>query len=342
VTREEFLAAIAAAPDDDGPRLVYADWLTEQDDPQGELIRVQCALAAGDTRPELLTREAALLAAAAARWQERGFFTHHLFRRGFLDEITVDAGLFFLIPGFAASVPWVRTVRVRGVVRPLDDLLRYLGTLPSLRTLDLRQRELGTDEMVVLAASETLARLTRLELGGNVLFDEAVERLAASPHIHGLVSLELSHNQLRDDAAHALAPLGLQELELAARDSEDQPGNVIGPRGALSLARMPLRRLDLSFSRISTEGVSALAQLSGLRALRVPRSRIGPSGAWALAASPELAALEELDLSWNPIGADGANALLASPFLRPDMHLKLDGVGLPDGMHHALAARFKR
>jgi uncharacterized protein (TIGR02996 family) len=41
----ELLAAIASAPDDDGPRLVYADFLVEKGDPCGELIQLQIARA---------------------------------------------------------------------------------------------------------------------------------------------------------------------------------------------------------------------------------------------------------------------------------------------------------
>src|SRR5437762_1438584 len=41
-----FLAAILAGPDDDGPRLVYADWLEEHGDTErSEFIRVQIELA---------------------------------------------------------------------------------------------------------------------------------------------------------------------------------------------------------------------------------------------------------------------------------------------------------
>lgn len=44
--REAFLAAILAAPADDLPRLVFADWLDENGEPErGEFIRVQCELA---------------------------------------------------------------------------------------------------------------------------------------------------------------------------------------------------------------------------------------------------------------------------------------------------------
>ena len=45
VDSEAFLTDIRAAPDDDVPRLVYADWLEEKGEPtRAELIRVQCEL----------------------------------------------------------------------------------------------------------------------------------------------------------------------------------------------------------------------------------------------------------------------------------------------------------
>lgn len=46
MTESHLLAAILAAPEDDAPRLIYADWLEEHDQPErAEFIRVQCALA---------------------------------------------------------------------------------------------------------------------------------------------------------------------------------------------------------------------------------------------------------------------------------------------------------
>jgi uncharacterized protein (TIGR02996 family) len=39
-----FLAAIKARPDDDLPRLVYADWLDERDDPRGLIVRTETAM----------------------------------------------------------------------------------------------------------------------------------------------------------------------------------------------------------------------------------------------------------------------------------------------------------
>lgn len=46
IDRDAFIRSIQESPDDDGPRLVYADWLEEQgDSDRAELIRVQCELA---------------------------------------------------------------------------------------------------------------------------------------------------------------------------------------------------------------------------------------------------------------------------------------------------------
>jgi uncharacterized protein (TIGR02996 family) len=71
-----FIAAVRDSPEDDGPRLVYADWLDEQGDPElaarAEFIRVQCGLAhlpAGHPeKPGLFVRERAILHRHRMRW----------------------------------------------------------------------------------------------------------------------------------------------------------------------------------------------------------------------------------------------------------------------------------
>jgi uncharacterized protein (TIGR02996 family) len=63
---DTFLRAIIADPDDDGLRLIYADWLEEQGDPRGELVRLQCwltNLAVRDGRRPALEERARRLAA---------------------------------------------------------------------------------------------------------------------------------------------------------------------------------------------------------------------------------------------------------------------------------------
>lgn len=44
VVDQNFLASIQAAPDDDTLKLVYADWLDEQGDPRGQIIRLSVEL----------------------------------------------------------------------------------------------------------------------------------------------------------------------------------------------------------------------------------------------------------------------------------------------------------
>jgi uncharacterized protein (TIGR02996 family) len=86
----ELLAAVYRDPDDDGPRLVYADWLEQQGDSRGELIVLQIARENGTTSPKALRREKALIkqhlktllgplatvVSKASAGFERGFLAH--------------------------------------------------------------------------------------------------------------------------------------------------------------------------------------------------------------------------------------------------------------------------
>jgi uncharacterized protein (TIGR02996 family) len=70
---EAFLKAIAAAPTEDGPRLVYADWLDERGDhDRAAFLRAEVALAAG-TGPvdELRARFGELRAGLDPEWWPR-------------------------------------------------------------------------------------------------------------------------------------------------------------------------------------------------------------------------------------------------------------------------------
>lgn len=70
--QEAFLKAIREQPDDEGPRLMYADWLEERGDPRGEFIRIQCELAhTAENTPRwqrLTERERALLRRHGVEW----------------------------------------------------------------------------------------------------------------------------------------------------------------------------------------------------------------------------------------------------------------------------------
>src|SRR5687768_4967187 len=87
---EAFLKAIAAAPADDGSRLVYADWLEEHGRPErDEFIRAQCELARPRTAParrRLAAWAEELLAMYRRDWLGglAGSPVPWVFRRGFV------------------------------------------------------------------------------------------------------------------------------------------------------------------------------------------------------------------------------------------------------------------
>src|SRR6516225_3050806 len=96
--QKSLLAAILAAPEDDAPRLVYADWLEEHggadDLARSELIRAQCRLAhLPEDDPiafDLRWRAEELLAAHGRGWAEdvpAWARPECVFRRGFVDGV---------------------------------------------------------------------------------------------------------------------------------------------------------------------------------------------------------------------------------------------------------------
>src|SRR4051794_29267061 len=95
------LQAICENPDDDGLRLVYADWEEEHGRPErAEFIRVQIALASAAPddacRGDLEARELRLLTGHRKEWAGglRDWVRDWEFRRGFVEAVTLDAGGF--------------------------------------------------------------------------------------------------------------------------------------------------------------------------------------------------------------------------------------------------------
>src|SRR5205807_6540672 len=96
MTHEDaFLQAILESPDDDLPRMVYGDWLTDRGDPRGEFIHAQCHLARmgedDERRLPLEERERELLGLHQDGWLGplRPLLSRWTFRRGFLDAVVV-------------------------------------------------------------------------------------------------------------------------------------------------------------------------------------------------------------------------------------------------------------
>jgi uncharacterized protein (TIGR02996 family) len=189
---QAFLRAVCDAPDDDGPRLVYADFLDESGDPvrvaRAEFIRLQCTLARRrDNDPRTADgrqRAAALLAAYRRAWNgpvhrrlhagpfrgqvrsRRGLLKGWGYRRGFIAEVTAHAA----------------------AVANYSDELAALGPLERLRVWG------AAPVLPALLAAPLLARVRELDLSRNQLTDAAVALLLGAPHLAGLSLLDLRDN----------------------------------------------------------------------------------------------------------------------------------------------------
>ncbi len=111
----ELLELIHSAPDDDRPRLVFADALMERGDPRGEFIQLQLQRAAGHGTREALRRERALaadkkrLTSWALPLANGGAFN---FGRGFVERVELKPATAKKVLGERA---WATVREVRGL-----------------------------------------------------------------------------------------------------------------------------------------------------------------------------------------------------------------------------------
>jgi uncharacterized protein (TIGR02996 family) len=301
------LQAICESAEDDTPRLVYADWLDENDQPErAEFLRVQCQLATtGRYDPEwphLHWRQRQLLTVTHKKtWGELPVkpVKQKEFHRGFVDDLTLHAALFLegAVQLFARiPLTMVRPLRIGPV---WADLLASPHVL-RLRGLDLHNSALSPARCKALAASERLANLHELNLGANGRMGLAgVNAILGSRQLGSLRRLDLNNNHFGDDALAAFIGNDnfpqLRHLDLS--------NNGIGPEGVNHLAGAGwlsrLERLDLSGNPLGDEGVRHLAEsgiLAGHRSLRLARVGLGVEGVRSLVSCPHLSELTELHL----------------------------------------------
>lgn len=245
---DAFLEDIAANPDDVAPRLVYADWLSEQVDialiERGEFIRLQHALASGTVTPgdraQLLARQADLLAWHRQQWEEplRGLVRSHEYHLGFPDRVTLDVE--HLFTGFEELIAWSPVVRVRlhGLTPATAADLASVRSLSHLRELDLQCEGVQPGALEALLASPHLTRLRYLNLARNALGDEGVRVLIRSDVLARLRYLNL--------AATGLSVVGLRELLQAVAYHHAIPLQCLVLRGAPQMAGRELPPLPPS------------------------------------------------------------------------------------------------
>ncbi len=322
--REPFLKAIIDRPEDDLPRLVYADFLEETgDEARAEFIRVQCELARlhvdDPMRAALAIREAELLGNREA-WIIPGMVaTTQKFRRGFVESMETTAAAFvqFAEVIFAATPlqhlravnpdnPVEQFVRIEHLARlsSLDvsngrsaTVHRILSEAPlaNLRRLAARNCRIWPEGLANLAQLPAVARLQALDLAGNLLSDAGVETLASHRNFAGLISLILrSDEQAEEYCIHELGARTLAESRtLGKLEVLDLGGNYLGDRGFLAIADA--------------------ANFSEIRELNLADNdiRIWPgSGYETLLRAPSWANLQRLNLSRNHIDLEAVPGLV--------------------------------
>jgi uncharacterized protein (TIGR02996 family) len=203
MSRDAFLRTIRERPDDDGPRLVYADWLEEHGDPRGEFIRIQCQLAKlppwDPSRSALEEREADLLAVHDYDWLGRPprWMTHWEFRRGFVDRFTVTrptlGGLEGLLaesiqPKVAFAVSHQQQLGGASMRELLDS--PHLEELSAMDWLEPIPNE-EWESLTTLLISPRLASLSRIGLRGEAARGAILADLERRPGAENLRDLEL-------------------------------------------------------------------------------------------------------------------------------------------------------
>lgn len=302
---EAFTRSIVARYRDDGPRLIFADYLDDSPHPadrdRAEFIRLQIAVARlpadHSLRGDLIERENELRLRHADEWTRhlKGFADGFEFRRGIVDSVTVNVAQFAARGEELFRKAPVRRVRITDAGTHVTRLI-HLPVLGEVRELGLCGAGLENGGLNVLLRSPHLGKVEALDLSFNGICDAGVWLLADCRNLPSLTTLALNDNG-------NITTAGVKRL-------------------AESVHFGGLKVLDLSANDLGDGGIAALARsrtLARLHTLRVRNNHIGDAGCEALAGSPLFARMiahdPRLDLRQNSINAAGLKALAACPLL---------------------------
>ncbi|MDW8244817.1 MAG: TIGR02996 domain-containing protein [Thermogemmata sp.] len=376
---EQEYQRIRAYPDDDLPRLVYADWLDERGDPRGEFIRLQIARArlekligssvGGGCLPEglrrlhpayyqayvrLRQRENLLLVRHRAEWLTpfRGLISGEEFRRGFVESVKIAARTFLEHAARLFALTPLRHVQILDL-DAWADALAVCPFLDRLEALTIHAQHSGPALAIALARSPYLSGLRRLRLSRNRLGDEGLAQLVRRPW-PSLEELDLTHNDLSPAAARLLHHHWRHLPRLHTLQLRD---NNLGLSGAAQLVDGPLARqiirLGLAGNQIGqTCDLSALGNLLTISEVDLSDNGLSPSAVPALLTVPTVvqgnslatgAQVRWLDLSRNELGDAGAQILARASCLSELQVLHLAWCNIGDVGARALAtARFPK
>jgi uncharacterized protein (TIGR02996 family) len=340
--REALLRAVCENPDDDTPRLVFADWLQEHgEDNRAEFIRVQIELARGGGGTRQEQRERELLAAHREGWGEpfrqfevAGSFRHFVFgvhyRRGFVWALSINDEEQRFVDNAAALFSLAPIERVNLFHKSQHADLARCPELLRAKELLLDRQGFETEEIEALLRSPYLKNIARLELiadddNGHLAAD-GIELLSKTRKLPALRHLDISFNWC----------------------NWDYPDQASWVR-ALLKGRLveQLESLWLRSTFLDDTGVELLAKSKRVRAIRhlnLSGNSIGERGLRALVTSRNLASLTVLDLRQNSYDPeDGPEVIGCTSEMRQQLTTRFGTGLLLDGERepHPLDELFK-
>ncbi len=328
-TEDAFLHDILAHPDDDVPRLIYADWLDERNDPRGEFIRIQCALSRlSDEDPRRWTlemRERELLRDHHATWLPKDAAGLKCdFRRGFVERVEMTPEQFLSAADRIFEQAPIRHLHMRATQRigrapetQTDDnawlskvaLSRHLARLEGLTLTDLTLNQ--RDIQALLQSPYLREQLTELHLS-RLRVEVGWSYHTDFPDYPRLKHLEISDMPLPAGMIRALAEVLFLD-ELISLDLANTSLSIEDLRAlAYSSSLTNLRELNLSGNRLTHEASRILSEgsfLSQLETLHLGSNLLGDAGALVIGEWPPLPRLTRLNLRSNQIFATGIKAL---------------------------------
>jgi uncharacterized protein (TIGR02996 family) len=197
---DALLKAVIAEPDDDSPRLIYADWLEENgQEARAEFIRVQVALAWSregsreyrelEARAEKLQRKHDIIWAGPFREAT----THWGYYRGFIHHTTLSLRSFVNHRELLFAHSPLQGIEIRGA----RNTLKQLPAMPQLlriQTISLAYERLDDEDAQALARCPYLKCLIQLFLEANLIGDSGARALASSPYLDSLELIDLAGN----------------------------------------------------------------------------------------------------------------------------------------------------
>ena len=227
-----FLRAIAAASDDDLPRLVFADWLDENGRPErAEFIRVEVEIArtlpGNPRRGQLFERRQQLFKAHSAEWFS--LFTGKVrelnTERGFITAVACDALTFLTHADAWFGTQPITRLKIdsvwSGFIPSKKCHARELFSSPHLEQvthLDLERAQVNAAGIYWLSRNAVLTSLRELALRNNSVGDDGVRTLTQMPRLARLESLDLVSNRVSNAGARLLIDASnlpaLRELRL--------------------------------------------------------------------------------------------------------------------------------